>query len=62
MKKNYVRPKAYIIYTNVEDALLAGSDGKGTTGGIGDGAKAYSGDFDDFTDESLWGDETDGNN
>ena len=62
MKKNYVSPRADIIYTNVENALLAGSqgDGGGTTPPIG--AKAYSGDFDDFTDESLWGDETDGNN
>ncbi|WP_156777901.1 hypothetical protein [Hallella bergensis] len=64
MKKNYVRPRADIIYTNVENALLAGSgDGDATTPPIGGGgSKPYSGDFDDFTDESLWGDETDGNN
>ncbi|WP_278843431.1 hypothetical protein [Hoylesella timonensis] len=58
MKKKYVSPRVDIIYTNVEDALLAGSDGKGTTGNLGGGgAKAYSGDLDDFTDESLWKDE-----
>ncbi|WP_456076483.1 hypothetical protein [Hoylesella timonensis] len=56
MKKEYVSPRVDIIYTNVEDALLAGSNGDGKTPPIG-GAKAYGGDLDDFTDESLWNDE-----
>ncbi|MCB6902021.1 MULTISPECIES: hypothetical protein [Hoylesella] len=55
MKKEYVSPRVDIIYTNVEDALLAGSDGKGTSQPLG--AKAYGGDLDDFTDEPFWNDE-----
>lgn len=62
MKKKYVCPKVDIINTRLESELLAGSDGKGTSGEIGNGAKAYSGDLDDFSDESMWGDETDVNN
>lgn len=56
MKKEYVSPRVDIIYTNVEDALLAGSDGGG---GIQkpNTAKAYDGDLDDFADEPLWNDE-----
>lgn len=57
MKKEYVSPRVDIIYTNVEDALLAGSKGTGSSDDIGGGAKAYSGDLDDFTDEPLWKDE-----
>lgn len=60
MKKEYVIPRVDIIYTKMEDALLAGSDADATTPPIK--AKAYSGDLDDFTDESMWGDEIDGNN
>lgn len=55
MKKEYVSPRVDIIYTNVEDALLAGSEGNMTGDPIN--AKAYSGDLDDFTDEPLWKDE-----
>ncbi len=55
MKKEYVSPRVDIIYTKMEDALLAGSEGDGKTPPIK--AKAYSGDLDDFTDESLWNDE-----
>ena len=60
MKKEYVSPQIDIISTKMEDALLAGSDGKGTTPPIK--AKDYSGDIDDFSDESMWGNETDGYN
>ena len=56
MKKEYVSPRVDIIYTNVEDALLAGSEGHISGPTIGD-AKAYSEDLDDFTDEPLWKDE-----
>lgn len=62
MKKKYVCPKVDIIYTRLESELLAGSEGTGTSGEIGTGAKAYSGDLDDFTDESMWGDEANENN
>lgn len=50
-----------IIYTNVEDALLKVSGGGG---GIDDEthAKAYDFEQSDFSDESLWNDEMDGNN
>lgn len=61
MKKEYVSPKVDIINTRLESEILAGSDGNITGPTIG-GAKAYSGDLDDFTDESMWGEETDGNN
>ncbi|WP_276893953.1 hypothetical protein [Hallella bergensis] len=61
MKKNYVSPRADIIYTNIEDALLAGSDVNGHFPG-GTGAKAHDFDLDDFSDESLWSDEMYGNN
>lgn len=50
-----------MIYTRLESELLAGSEGHISGPTIGD-AKAYSGDLDDFTDESMWGDETDANN
>ncbi|WP_311440024.1 hypothetical protein [Hoylesella buccalis] len=61
MKKKYICPKVDVIKTRLECEILAGSgDGGGTTQPFG--AKAYSGDLDDFTDESMWGDETDGNN
>ena len=61
MKKNYVRPRADIIYTNVENALLAGTN---IGGGIEDGTQAKAHDFvlDDFSDEPLWSGEMDGNN
>lgn len=61
MKKNYVSPRVDIIYTNVEDALLAGSDVNGHFPGD---PKAKASDFvlDDFSDEPLWSDEMDGNN
>lgn len=55
MKKEYVSPRVDIIYTNVEDALLKVSEGN--AGSDDFGAKAYSGDLDDFTDEPLWNDE-----
>ena len=55
MKKESVSPRVDIIYTKMEDALLAGSEGDGKTPPIK--AKAYGGDLDDFTDESLWNDE-----
>ena len=55
MKKEYVSPRVDIIYTKMEDALLAGSEGDGKTPPIG--AKAYGGDLDDFTDEPFWYDE-----
>ena len=61
MKKEYVSPKMDIIYTRLESEILAGSPGDGGLPG-GTGAKAYQGDLDDFTDESMWGDETDVNN
>lgn len=59
MKKNYVCPQIDIIYTKMEDALLKVSDGNAGSDDIGSGgeAKAYSGDLDDFTDESFWNDE-----
>lgn len=58
MKKEYVSPRVDIIYTNVEDALLAGSKGNAGSDDIGGGgAKAYGGDLDDFTDEPFWNDE-----
>ena len=61
MKKKYVSPKVDIIYTRLESEMLAGSPkGKGEI--EGPGAKAYGGDLDDFTDESLWGDEANENN
>lgn len=61
MKKKYVCPKVDIINTRLESELLAGSgDGGGDI--QGPGAKAYGGDLDDFTDESMWGDEAIGNN
>ncbi|PNP96495.1 hypothetical protein BFS16_01005 [Hoylesella timonensis] len=61
MKKEYVSPRVDIIYTNVEDALLKVSGGGG---GIDDEthAKAYDFGQSDFSDESMWGDEADGNN
>lgn len=61
MKKKYVSPRVDIINTRLESEMLAGSPGDG---GLPSrtGAKAYSGDLGDFTDESMWGDETDGNN
>lgn len=61
MKKKYISPKVDIINTRLESEMLAGSVGGG---GIDDstGAKAYGGDLEDFTDESMWGDEMDGNN
>ncbi len=55
MKKKYVCPQIDIISTKMEDALLKVSEGTGITPPIG--AKAYSGDLDDFTDEPLWKDE-----
>ena len=55
MKKEYVSPRVDIIYTKMEDALLAGSEGDGKTPPIG--AKAYGGDLDHFTDEPFWNDE-----
>lgn len=61
MKKKYISPKVDIINTRLESELLAGSEGNITPPPIG-GAKAYGGDFDDFEDESMWGDETDINN
>ena len=61
MKKKYVCPKVDIINTRLESEILAGSgDGGGTTQPFD--AKAYSGDLDDFADESMWGDEAIGNN
>ena len=57
MKKEYVSPRVDIIYTNVEDALLAGSNGKGGIDDTAHGAKAYDFDQSDFSDESLWKDE-----
>lgn len=63
MKKNYVRPRADIIYTNVENALLAGSgDGDGGLPHGPNNAKANDFDQIGFSDESLWNDEIDGNN
>lgn len=60
MRKNYESPKVDIIYLMMGEEMLAGSDGGGTTQPIG--AKAYDGDLDDFTDESMWGDEANENN
>lgn len=58
MKKEYVSPRVDIIYTDVEDALLAGSKGYGDIQGPGGhGAKAYDFDQSDFSDEPLWKDE-----
>ncbi len=58
MKNKYVCPKVDIIYTRLESELLAGSEGEIITPPIGGGgAKAYGDDLDDFTDESMWGDE-----
>lgn len=63
MKKEYVSPRVDIIYTNVEDALLAGSDTNiGFPGGTGNKAKTYDFGLDDFSDEPLWNDEIDENN
>lgn len=62
MKKKYVCPKVDIINTRLESEMLAGSKGNGGSDDLGAGAKAYSGDLDDFTDESMWGDEIDVNN
>ena len=61
MKKKYVCPKVDIINTRLESEILAGSN---IGGGIDEGSNAKTHDFglDDFTDESMWGDETDGNN
>ncbi len=56
MKKEYVSPRVDIIYTKMEDALLKVSEGTGPLPG-GTGAKAFNGDFEDFTDEPLWKDE-----
>lgn len=61
MKKKYVCPKVDIINTRLESEILAGSKGNAGSDDFG-GAKAYGGDLDDFTDESMWGDEIDGNN
>lgn len=61
MKKEYVSPKVDIINTRLESELLAGT-GDGNMTGEPIGAKAYCSDLDDFTDESMWGDETDVNN
>lgn len=61
-KKKYVSPKVDIIYTRLECELLAGTNGGGGLPYGPNSAKAYGGDFDDFTDESMWGDVTDGNN
>lgn len=61
MKKNYVSPRADIIYTNIEDALLAGSDGHIHYPGES-GAKAHDFDLDEFSVEPLWSDEMDGKN
>lgn len=58
MKKKYVCPKVDIINTRLESELLAGSEGDIISPPIGGGgAKAYGDDLDDFTDESMWGDE-----
>lgn len=57
MKKEYVSPQIDIISTKMEDALLKVSDGKGPLPGGTDEAKAFNGDFDDFTDEPFWNDE-----
>ena len=62
MKKKYVCPKVDIINTRLKSELLAGSEGNGGSDDLGTGAKAYSGDLDDFTDESMWGDDIDVNN
>lgn len=64
MKKNYVCPQIDIIYTKMEDALLAGSDGTGKLprGPHGPGAKAYDVSIDDFSEKALWSDEIDENN
>lgn len=61
MKKEYVSPRVDIIYTNVEDALLKVSGGGGNID-PGTHAKAYDFEQSDFSDESLWNDEMDGNN
>ncbi|GAB6950758.1 hypothetical protein JCM15640A_23430 [Hoylesella timonensis 4401737 = DSM 22865 = JCM 15640] len=55
MKKEYVSPRVDIIYTNVEDALLKGTNGGGDI--EGPGAKAYDFDQSDFSDEPFWNDE-----
>lgn len=60
MRKNYESPKVDIIYLMMEEEMLAGSDGGGTTPPIG--AKVFDGDLDDIADESMWGDEVDVNN
>ena len=62
MKKEYVSPKVDVIKTRLESELLAGSNGVGGVPSEPGSAKAYGGDLDDFTDESMWGDETDVNN
>ena len=63
MKKKYVCPKVDVIYTRLESEILAGSEGDIISPPIGGGgAKTHDFDLDDFTDESMWGDETDGNN
>lgn len=61
MKKKYVSPKVDIIYTRLENELLAGSP-KGDGDVEGPGAKAYGDDLDDFADDSMWGDEANENN
>lgn len=61
MKKEYVSPKVDIINTRLESEILAGSP-KGDGDIEGPGAKAYVGDLDGFADESMWGDEADGDN
>lgn len=61
MKKKYISPKVDIINTRLESEMLAGSD---IVGGIDDGSHAKTYDFglDDFSDESMWGDEANENN
>lgn len=61
-EKKYVCPKTDMIDTKLESELLAGTNGGGGLPYWPNSAKAYGGDFDDLTDESMWGDVTDGNN
>lgn len=52
MKKEYVSPRVDIIYTKMEDALLAGSpNNDGTGGGNTPGDKPFSKSFDMGEDE-----------
>lgn len=62
MKKEYVSPRVDIIYLMMEEEMLAGSKYGGHLPGGPDGAKAYDFDQNDFSGESLWNDEIDGNN